>query len=592
MIAPAPAGPEAAAGESPGECDVLLLLASRTEGQFCRRVLRDLQVESVVCRSIDQLLARLRAGCGPVVCAAERLDRDAVRRLLTCLDDQPEWSDPPLLLIVREGMVSGTIQSLIDKPKTTLLHRPIKFADFTTAIRTAIENRRRQYMTRRLIRQMREQAWQLQRLWLELIETEERERQRLAELLHDDLQQILVAVNYRLGMLADQASGGGLERITKGLSTMLNQAIEKSRQLSRELYPPVLQQQHGIGDALLWLSEQMTGMHGLRIALDLDIPDDDRISVQQKVFLFRCAQEFLFNVIKHAKTKEATLRLARRDGHLELSVADDGCGFSPDRDESEDGTTGLGLVGIRERARALGGRLQVQSVPGRGTTIVLNVPEQVRNVEAEPRAVPDAPAAAVESAPAVSRLATPDPAPSASATRVLLADDHKVMRSGLRALLDERRNVDVIAEAGDGTEAVELARRLRPDVIVMDVAMPRMNGLDATRRIKADHPDIRIIGLTMFDDKETHEKMIEAGAERCLTKTAPGHAVVDVVLHSSPPARRSSAPASASGPKSARGPHGPGQRDRTAGHRSGRRKIGGAGRGGLSKPKRAPGTRS
>jgi YesN/AraC family two-component response regulator len=83
---------------------------------------------------------------------------------------------------------------------------------------------------------------------------------------------------------------------------------------------------------------------------------------------------------------------------------------------------------------------------------------------------------------------------------VLFADDHKVMRQGLIRLISGQPDIEVAGEAANGKEAVELARQLRPDVILMDISMPVMDGIEATRRIKTEMPEVRIVGLSMFED--------------------------------------------------------------------------------------------
>jgi len=101
--------------------------------------------------------------------------------------------------------------------------------------------------------------------------------------------------------------------------------------------------------------------------------------------------------------------------------------------------------------------------------------------------------------------------------RVLLADDHALFRDGVRSLL-EARGVEVVGEAGDGGQAVEAALRLRPDVVLMDITMPRMNGLEATRLIKAQAPEIRIVMLTVTDDDRMVFEAIKSGAQGYLLK--------------------------------------------------------------------------
>jgi two-component system response regulator NreC len=103
--------------------------------------------------------------------------------------------------------------------------------------------------------------------------------------------------------------------------------------------------------------------------------------------------------------------------------------------------------------------------------------------------------------------------------RIVLADDHRMVREGLRAVL-ERAGVEVIGEAASGREAIAEARRLHPDVVVMDVAMPDLNGIDATRRLHAELPEIKIIGLSMNSDRRYVLAMLDAGAAGYLLKNA------------------------------------------------------------------------
>src|SRR4030067_529063 len=98
------------------------------------------------------------------------------------------------------------------------------------------------------------------------------------------------------------------------------------------------------------------------------------------------------------------------------------------------------------------------------------------------------------------------------ATRLLIVDDHAVVRSGLRMLLENERDVEIVGEAGAASEAIEAAIRLKPNVILMDIGLPDMSGIDATREIKKQCPDVSIVALTIHEDEEYFFKMLEAGA--------------------------------------------------------------------------------
>jgi CheY-like chemotaxis protein len=113
--------------------------------------------------------------------------------------------------------------------------------------------------------------------------------------------------------------------------------------------------------------------------------------------------------------------------------------------------------------------------------------------------------------------------------RVLLADDHEIVREGLISLLSDVRDIEVVGEAANGREAVNQAYRLQPDVVIMDVAMPLINGDDATRQIKLHLPKTRVIALSMYEEPDMVEKMRRAGAEAYILKTAPSEELVATI---------------------------------------------------------------
>ena len=102
----------------------------------------------------------------------------------------------------------------------------------------------------------------------------------------------------------------------------------------------------------------------------------------------------------------------------------------------------------------------------------------------------------------------------------MLVDDHAVMREGLARLLSQEPDFEVIGQASDGQEAVEKAEALLPEVLLMDISMPRMNGIDATRIIRQRHPSIQIIGLSLYQEEERAREMLDAGAPSISPKAA------------------------------------------------------------------------
>ena len=113
--------------------------------------------------------------------------------------------------------------------------------------------------------------------------------------------------------------------------------------------------------------------------------------------------------------------------------------------------------------------------------------------------------------------------------RVMIADDHQVVREGLSAILNAKEDIEVIAEAKDGIEAIEKAKALKPDIILMDISMPRMNGVEATRRIKLQQPQIGIVVLTMYQDEEYIFDLVKAGATGYMLKNSDSSEIVKAI---------------------------------------------------------------
>ena len=113
--------------------------------------------------------------------------------------------------------------------------------------------------------------------------------------------------------------------------------------------------------------------------------------------------------------------------------------------------------------------------------------------------------------------------------RVLVADDHKVMRQALVAILSNQTDIQVVGQAANGREAVELARTLGPDVVLMDVVMPEMDGIAATRQIKLDNPQVKVIGLSMMEGDAVANQLLTAGAETYLSKGGSAEALIEAI---------------------------------------------------------------
>ncbi len=367
---------------------------------------------------------------------------------------------------------------------------------------------------------------QLRALATELNLAEQRERKRLAGELHDYLAQMLVLGRLKLGQ-SKRLTGlvPPCAELIAQADEVVAEALKYTRTLVADLSPPVLYE-FGLPAALKWLAEQMQ-RHDLTVTVDADEVEEIALPENQAVLLFQSVRELLMNAVKHAEAKEATVRLRHGDGELIIEVRDHGKGFHvaaamPAADKTV--STKFGLFSIRERMKALGGRFDIQSAPGQGTAATLVLPLEARDrrdvrdaQEKHPR-----PEGVLRSSNLGHRTANAEPVTRSEPRRirVLLVDDHAMVRQGLRSVLETYADVEVVGEAWDGEEALARVEELRPGVVVMDINMPRLNGVDATAQIKARHPDVIVIGLSVQIGSENQAAMVKAGAAALITKEA------------------------------------------------------------------------
>jgi PAS domain S-box-containing protein len=391
--------------------------------------------------------------------------------------------------------------------------------------------------------ELAERATQLRALAGELTLAEQRERRRIAKVAHDHLQQLLIALKFRLTVLG-RTNDRVVQQAVDEIEPLLDTCIQAARSLTAELSPPILHE-GGLRAGLEWLVRWMADTHGLAVGLAITgpfVPLADDV----KVLLFESVRELLFNAVKHSRAQSAMVTMQTGDGQVVVVVSDQGAGFDPNAIPAAVGKAGgFGLFGIRERLDLIGGRMEIQSASGQGCRFSLTVP-----TEALPATQPGPLTAAVPPG----RARQPAPPVVAGKIRVVLADDHTVMREGVAGLLGREPDIEIVGQAPDGRAAVELAAELLPDVILMDMNMPGLDGLEATRAIHTDHSGIRVIGLSMFDDDEHARALREAGAVDYLSKSGPPERLIAAIRRcmgeqEAKPGRR---PATRSGTKSRR----------------------------------------
>ncbi|MBD3334135.1 MAG: PAS domain-containing protein [Candidatus Eisenbacteria bacterium] len=449
-----------------------------------------------------------------------------VREILPDLADQAESLQRRILEKggpVLDVEFSGTTHANPDRERTWIEHwLPLKDASGRiigiSVVAQEITERKQveddlRELTQNLERRVAERteeveqrARDLRRLAGQLSEAEHRERRRLAELLHDHLQQLLVAAKLRLPRSPEDVREDDLREA----EDLLTEAIRASRELTVELSPPILAQ-GTLLDVMEWLGRRFRERHGLDVELQV-CGEPDWVSEDEQVFLFQAVRELLFNVVKHSGTKKARLALSASNGFVRIEVADEGKGFDPSRVRGpRRHTHAFGLFNIRERVEAYEGRLEIQSRPGYGSSFRLELP-----VRAAPTAVA-VEADEEEPAPAAGEPASPARSVK-DRIRILVVDDHDVVRQGLVKMLAEQADFEVVGEGANGDEAIRQAESLRPHVIVMDVDMPVLDGIEATRRICRRQPECLIVGLSLHGEEDMGTRMAAAGASAYLSK--------------------------------------------------------------------------
>jgi PAS domain S-box-containing protein len=352
-------------------------------------------------------------------------------------------------------------------------------------------------------RQLAARADQLRALTGELTMAEQRERMRLSKILHDGLQQHLAIAKLQLGAMIDRMADADLQKTGRDIETLLGESIQISRSLSADLSPPVLYE-GGLCAGLEWLAGWMRDKHGFRVALGLEtvgpMPED------VKVLVFESVRELLFNAVKHAGVSCAQVCLKQGNAEgIRVTVSDQGAGFDigglPPVDTNG---AGFGLFSVRERIGLIGGCFEMESAPGEGSRFTLTIPHGRSSVGSPGAGRPIETIGPQAAANGSSR--------HTAMIRVLIADDHSLFRDGVARLVNREPDLEVVGQACDGREVIELACKLLPDVILMDVNMPGISGLEATRIIHRQAPRIQIIGLSMHADQDHAQAMRRAGA--------------------------------------------------------------------------------
>ena len=337
------------------------------------------------------------------------------------------------------------------------------------------------------------------------------ERNRLAREIHDGLAQSLIGLVLQLDAISLLVTSNpdAARRELQEARTMARDVLDQARRSVWALQPtPLLDRSldEAIADDLDKLSDQSTIATRWSV-----VGSSPRLSPDVETAAYRIAQECMSNIRKHSRARRVRASLSFGPDQMELTFNDNGVGFDCTELPGPTEEGGFGLVSMSERAAMLGGSLEVQSGRGEGATVCLRLPY-----------VP----------PSAARPAWPstDPTGSRMAVRILLVDDHPLARQGIRRMMDGHPEIMVAGEAVDGEEAVHLYEQLRPDVVLMDLQMPRLNGIDALRALRELDSDARVIIVTAFTQDERLFEALKEGARGFILKDTEPDDLVSAIM--------------------------------------------------------------
>jgi PAS domain S-box-containing protein len=363
----------------------------------------------------------------------------------------------------------------------------------------------------------------LRQLSTRLLELQDEERRRIARDLHDVTGQKLalqcIALSRMTRLLATTASEEIRESVGQCLE-LTNQISEEIRTLSYLLHPPLLDEL-GLPSAVKWYAQGFEKRTTIRVEVDIahDLP---RLRPDAEVALFRVVQESLTNVHRYSGSPTAYVRIRCEQDDFKLEIGDFGKGMPVEKGKAPDGELaplGVGIQGMRQRIRQLSGQLEVLSDLGKGTVVAASLPIQGLCLAAD------------ESGP-ISNLEKTEKGSRGKLSlprRILIADDHELLRRGVRSMLENETDFQVCGEATDGIDAVEKTIKLKPDLVILDVNMPSLNGLAAVRQILRARPETKVLIFTVHDSGQTAQESFHAGAHGFLSKGRAGRDLIAAV---------------------------------------------------------------
>ncbi len=358
-----------------------------------------------------------------------------------------------------------------------------------------------------------------------LLRLQDEERRRISRDLHDVTGQKLAVLSMNLSSALKNKAVTRNEEMNRLLAESIcisNDVNKEIRTLSYLLHPPLLDEL-GLASAIEWYAQGFENRTGIRTAVD--IPGGFvRLAPDAEVALFRVVQESLVNVHRYSGSATAHVRAVCDGTEVRLQIGDAGIGIGKELKAPAPTATalGVGIQGMKERLRQLSGRLEITSVPGSGTLVTAILPvcsHEAKNLVDYTDSPNQVESNSVE---VVSHQ-------NGWRKRILIADDHDVLRRGIRTMIESDPGLEVCGEAVDGKDALEKTLAQGPDLVILDINMPVMNGLDVLRQIVRHRPKIKVLAFSVHDSKQIVEETLAAGAHGYLSKATAGQHLVHEV---------------------------------------------------------------
>ncbi|AZR77301.1 helix-turn-helix transcriptional regulator [Bacillus thuringiensis] len=303
------------------------------------------------------------------------------------------------------------------------------------------------------------------------------ERDRLSKDLHDTMGHSYTSIIMGMETLRMELKSNEGEQQLDSLLQLARNSMEEVRLYLHQL--DLSQESLPLATTLQQLTEEFKKHAKVNVRTRI-IGEEYIVSKQSKMTLYRSLQESLTNAVRHGHSTEIIVSLHFEPQQIRLDVQDNGCGVEEWKD-------GFGLTAMKERVSQSQGRVIVYSKKGEGTLISCVLPKQVQL--------------------------------SNKQIRLCIVDDHSFIRESLHTILSGLEDLQVVGMAEDGEQALELCGRLKPDVVLMDLEMPNLDGIHATKMIKKKWPDIRVLILSTFQNTERAKEIIRNGADGYVLKS-------------------------------------------------------------------------